>query len=158
MNKLTAPIFSVAIVVGLILAAGGCGSPLGLFADATIPATSQSSHIRSSSNRYDAGVLFANEASYLCLPLQKLGIDPAHEILSVKSSCECVRPSMVRFLQRRSQKGFALRLDFVEDTKGQKEETSPSSLAVEIKLQFASGTEQSVTIQFLHTTQMGKAS
>ena len=57
-RKLTAPIFSVAIVVGLILAAGGCGSPLhGLFADATIPAAS---HFGSSSNRYDAGVLFAN--------------------------------------------------------------------------------------------------
>jgi len=61
MNKLTAPIFSVAIVVGLILAAGGCGSPLhGLFSDATIPAASQLSHFGSSSNRYDAGVLFAN--------------------------------------------------------------------------------------------------
>ena len=158
MNKLTAPIFPVAIVVGLILNAGGCGSPLVLFADTTIPTASQVSHARSSSNRYDAGVLFANEASYLCIPLEKLGINPAQEILSVKSSCECVRPSVVRFLQRRSQEGVALRLDFVEDTQGHADETSPSSLAVEIKLQFASGTEQSVSIQFLHTTQMGTAS
>ena len=145
-------------MLSLILAAGGCGSPLGLFADATIPAASQFSHVGCSSNRYDAGVLFANEESYLCLPLEKLGIDPAQEIVSVTSSCECVRPSVVRYLQRRSQEGVALRLDFVEDTQRQEHETSPCSLAVEIKLQFASGTEQSVTIQFLHTTQMGTAS
>ena len=163
MNKLTSsqahkPIFSVVIVVGLILAASGCGSPLhGLFADATVPAVSQLSHVGSSSNRYDAGVLFANEASYVCLPLEKLGIDPSQVIVSIKSSCECVRPSVVRFLQRRSQEGVALRLDFVEDTQGQKDETSPSSLAVEIKFQFASGSEHSVTIQFLHTTQTGTA-
>ncbi len=163
MNKLTSSqahkrrCFSVAIVVGLILAAGGCGSPLGLFADATIPAASPLSHVGNPSNRYDAGVLFANEESYLCLPLEKLGIDPAQEILSVKSSCECVRPSVVRFLQRGSQEGVALRLDFVEDTRGHAGETNPSSLAVEIKFQFASGTEQSVTIQFLHTTQTGTA-
>ena len=145
-------------MVGLILAAEGCSSPVGFSADATIPAASPLSYVGSSSNRYDAGVLFANEESYLCLPLEKLGIDPAQEIVSVKSSCECVRPSVVRYLQRRSQEGVALRLDFVEDTQGHADETSPSSLAVEIKFQFASGTEHSVTIQFLHTTQMGTAS
>ena len=145
-------------MVGLILAAGGCGSPLGLFADATHDSAGSLTDSRKLSTAFDAGVVFVNEASYLCIPLQKLGIDPSQEILSVKSSCDCVRPSVVRFLQRRSQKGFALRLDFVEETKGQKDETSPSSLAVEIKFQFASGTEQSVTIQFLHTRKMGKAS
>ncbi len=156
MNKLQ-PIFSVAIVVGLILAASGCGSPLhGIFADATLPAASQLSHVGSSSNRYDAGVLFANEASYVCLPLEKFGIDPAQEIVSVKSSCECVRPSVVRYLQLQSQEGFALRLDFIGDSKGQ-DEMSPISLAVEIQFEFADGAKQSASIQFLHTTQKGKS-
>ena len=138
--------------------ANGCSGPVGLSADANHIPVSSLSDSRKASTVFDAGVLFANEASYLCIPLEKLRINPAQEILSVKSSCECVRPSVVRFLQRRSQEGVALRLDFVEDTKGQEDETSPSSLAGEIKFEFASGTEQSVTIQFLHTRKMGKAS
>ena len=91
------------------------------------------------------------------IPLEKLGIDIAKEIGSVKSSCQCVRPSVVRYRQRESVGGIALRLDFVEESKVQ-DETSPSLLALEITFQFASGTEQSVTIQFLHTVQMDKTS
>ena len=106
-------------MVGLILAAGGCGSPVGFSADATHDSASSLTESRKLATVFDAGVLFANEASYLYIPLQKLGIDPAQEIVSIKSSCECVRPSVVRFLQRRSQEEVALRLDFVEDTKGQ---------------------------------------
>lgn len=67
------------------------------------------------SSTFDAGILFANESSYVCIPLEKLGIDIAKEIFSVKSSCQCVRPSVVRYRQRESVGGIALQLDFVEE-------------------------------------------
>ena len=151
-HKLTWAMLFCCIVVGLIFAAEGCSSPVGFSADATHDSAGSLTDSRKLSTAFDAGDLFANEASYLCIPLQKLGIDPSQEIVSIKSSCECVRPSVIRFLQRRSQERVTFRLDFVEDTQGHADETSPSSLGVEIKLQFASRTEHSVTVQFLHTT------
>jgi len=140
-------------VVGLIVASGGCDSLAALSVDATVPIASQSGR---TAKNFDAGVLFANEASYLCIPLERLGIGSAQEILSIKSSCECVRPSAVRYVRQISQDGVALRLDFVKDSQAQ-DNMDPVSLAVTIKLQLASGIEQSVTIQFLHTTVRGRA-
>ncbi len=154
--RLSGPCFSVAIVVGLILGVGGCDSPIGLTANVTTPTASQLSQPRSSAYHFDAGVLFANEASYLCFPIEKFGIDSTQEILTIKSSCECVRPSVVRYQRQQSEEGVALRFDFVEDSQAQDKE-SPVSLAVTIKLQLVSGIEQSVTIQFLHTIIRGTA-
>ena len=148
--------FSVAVVVGLIFAANGCSGPVGLSADANHIPVSSLSDSRKASTVFDAGVLFANEASYLCIPLEKLGIDPSQEIVSLKSSCECVRPSVIRYFKRQSQEGVALRLDFGDDSNG-KDETSPTPLSVEIQFEFAVGAKQSVTIQLLHTTQIGKS-
>lgn len=146
------------ILVGLIFTGEGCSSPVDFSADATKNSEGSLTESRKLSTVFDAGVLFVHESSYVCLPLQKLGIDRSQAIVSIKSTCECVRPSIVRFLERRSQEGVALRLDFVEDIRGHAHEIDPRSLAVEIKLQFASGTDQTVTIQFLHTMQVGVAS
>ncbi len=126
-------------------------------ADNSHSTATQFSDSQKSSFAFDAGIVFANEASYVCIPLEKFRINPAQEIVLIKSSCECVRPSVVRYLLQQKEEGVALRLDFVDDTKGQVE-INPISLAVEIKFQFASGTEQSTTIQFLHTMKKGKAS
>lgn len=142
--------------VGLIVVSEGCNSPAALSVDASVSTASQFSQSRRTAKKFDAGVVFANEASYLCIPLEKLGIDSAQEILSIKSSCECVRPSAVRYVRQISQDGVALRLDFVKDSQTQ-DNSDPVSLAVSIKLQLASGIEHSVTIQFLHTTVRGKA-
>ncbi len=155
-HKLSATCCTVAIVVGLIFTAQGCNSPVGISADATYSTKSQFSGSRKSASVFDAGILFANEANYVCIPFEELSIDPAQEITSIKSSCECVRPSVVRYVQRQLQEGVALRLDFVDGSNGQ-DETSPKSLAVEIQFEFASGAKQLVTIQLLLTTQIGKS-
>ena len=125
-------------------------------ADVIHSSVGQISESRKTSPVFDAGVLFANEASYVCIPLEKLSIDPAQEIVALKSSCECVRPSVIRYFKRQSQEGVALRLDFGDDSNGQGE-TTPTPLSVEIQFEFAVGAKQSVTIQLLHTTQIGKS-
>ncbi len=140
----------------MVFTAQGCSSPVGISADATHSTKSQFPGSRTSTSVFDAGILFANETNYVCIPFGGLSIDPTQEITSIKSSCECVRPSVVRYVQRQSQEGVALRLDFVDDSKGP-DETSPQSLAVEIQFEFASGAKQFVTIQFLLTTQIGKS-
>ncbi len=146
-------------MVTLILFAVGCSSPVGLSEDISQSSWNPRIGSRPSSTFFDAGILFANETSYLCIPFEKLGIESGKEIVSIKSSCECVRPSVVHYLLRKSEEGIALRLDFVEveDWKSQVE-VNPNSLGVKIEFQFASGTEQSVTIQFLQTLQKGIAS
>ncbi len=100
------PRFSIAIVVCSVFTACGCSSAI------------QISDSGKSSIVFDAGILFENEASYVCIPLEKLSIDSAQEIVSIESSCECVRPSVVRYHDRPSQEGVALRLDFIKDSKG----------------------------------------
>ena len=140
-----------AVLLSLISIASGCGSPVGLSADAA-PA-SPDSRIESlkAPISFDAGVVFADEASYICIPLEKLGIDVGKEIASIKSSCECVRPSVVRYLRRKSEEGVAIRLDFVEESNAQ-DEINPVLLGVAITVTFVSGDEQLVSILFLHTS------
>ncbi len=139
----------IGILFPLVTFSLGCGSPVGLSADLSSSSTTVA---RKSPIIYDAGVVFANEASYVCIPLEKLGIDVGEDIVSIKSSCECVRPSVVRYLKRKSVDGVAMRFDFAEESKAQVE-PNPIALGVELTVQFANGGEQSVMIQFLHAPQ-----
>jgi len=135
----------------------GCGNPLEWSLDSPHADANPKEESRKSSSVLDVGVLFANESSYLCFPLEKLGIEVGKEIVSITSSCECVRPSVVRYLQRTGADGVAIRLDFIEDSKT-RDKVDPISLAVVITVKFASRAEQSVTMQFLHTTYGSKPS
>ncbi len=45
----------------------------------------------------DAGIVIANEANFLCVPLSRIGLVDADVVKSMTSSCECVRPSFITF-------------------------------------------------------------
>lgn len=60
----------------------------------------------------DAGVVFIREASYRCIPLAEFGIETADQVESVDSSCECVRPRLVSYLDDTQVSRDAVRLDF----------------------------------------------
>jgi len=101
----------------------------------------------------DAGIIFADEASYLCVPLRRLGIADSDEVLSVITSCECTDPSIVRFNESRNKVSRALYVKFAPESAIPTVEPTPLNLGVVITLEMSSGQITSATIQFLHTTQ-----
>jgi hypothetical protein len=42
----------------------------------------------------DAGIVFADRASYLCLPFEKVGLPTDASVVSIESSCDCMAPSI----------------------------------------------------------------
>ncbi len=63
----------------------------------------------------DAGITFADEASYLCIPLTRFGVGDSEDVLSVETSCDCTQASIVSFNESAQRKSKALRLDFVSE-------------------------------------------
>jgi len=101
----------------------------------------------------DAGIVFADESSYLCFPLNSLGIDQADSIEGMHCLCECIRPRLVRYLDHRREIVDAMRLDFVADgamtSKDDRQSYRPSLLSVELKVVQANSVTQ-VVVNFLH--------
>lgn len=101
----------------------------------------------------DAGILFADEASYVCVPLSRLGIADSDELLSVQSSCECVRPSLVYFDKFLGNTARAMRIDFRPGGTNADSKHTPSNLAIEVTIKLANGKDKSASIRFLQTAQ-----
>jgi len=100
----------------------------------------------------DAGIVFADEASYLCVPLSRLGIADADEVLSVDTSCDCSRPSIVHFDESPSKTARALRIDFIPEpvTARSKHATSNLSVVVTLRLREGRTTVAKIKIKFVH--------
>lgn len=140
------------VVVGLLAASlMGCGAITDASGNSVAEfATSDFSNSPDQS-MIDAGIVFADEASYLCVPLSRLGISDSDEVLSVQTSCECTRPSVVQFDESPSKTARALRIDFRPEPSTSDSKHAPSNLAVKVTLRFTGGRTTVVTIQFLHT-------
>lgn len=127
-----------------------CVLQTGCEADSRIPATEKmgiSSHIV-----FDSGVVFSNEASYQCFPLQQLGITENDQVTKVTSSCECVQPSIIEYIKAAGQTASALRIDFVEDPI--QDDADAVNLSVELKFVLADGGDRRATINFLQTSNL----
>ena len=101
------------------------------------------------SNQIDAGVIFSNRSSYLCLPLSRFGISSSKNIQEIASSCECVRPSLVRYSENSTTGADGLQFEFIpEDTPAG---TSPQTmhLAVDVRMTMVDGATRTVTVNFL---------
>lgn len=99
----------------------------------------------------DAGVVFADKANYLCIPLSRLGLTGDDVVLSATSSCECIRPSIVTFHATSNTIGRALRVEF--ENKSDPNSSVPANLSVEVTLELERGALEVVMIQFLLTTE-----
>ena len=136
------------------LAATGCtadwfSSPL---ADVQSRTTSTSSG-RADTREINAGIIFAGQASYLCLPLTELGLDGVHaasDVAALSTSCACVHASLVAYHRSSTQSEDALRLDFTPDEPTDREHR-PAHLAVEVTLQLSSGSQRTLRVNLLET-------
>ena len=87
----------------------------------------------SPSHRVDAGIVFADQASYLCFPLDRFNIASAKLVQNIESSCDCVVPSLVRYIGASGQMTDGLRIDFARESTGSSI-TSAALLGVELRL------------------------
>ncbi|MEZ6153535.1 MAG: hypothetical protein R3C09_25830 [Pirellulaceae bacterium] len=95
---------------------------------------------------------FTGQTNYYCLPLSKLrldGIDSAIDIAEIKSSCDCVRASVVGYRHSPRMKD-ALRIDFVPEDAASTE-MIPAKLAVEITITTFAGIVRTLTVNVLDT-------
>lgn len=96
----------------------------------------------------DAGVFFLSESSYYCVRLECLGIDERRKIVSIASSCNCIRPKIVNYAVGNGTRKTAIRLDIPSDEM----DTKPVALSVVITVRFADLGAKSFSVKFLQTT------
>ena len=106
----------------------------------------------------EAGVVLANRAGYLCLPLQQVGLLPDDQILSLSSSCECIAPRMVEYRNSSNAVGRAVLLEYVTETAGAHSDSAAdasdhtvANLGVIIEATLADGRRHEFTVSLLHT-------
>ena len=98
----------------------------------------------------DAGVIFGDRSSYLCIPLSRFGIASSGEIEALDSSCECVKPMLVHYSDTAATVADGLLLEFVAEDHASDSTPQPMHLAVDVKWTLFSGKSRTVTVNFLH--------
>jgi len=114
--------------------------------------TASDSQIQQLSDRceIDAGVVFCGRAASYCMPLSRIGLSSSGEIATLDSSCECVKPTLVRYSVTSTTVAEGLLLEFVAEEQSSDSTPQPVHLAVEVKLKLVGGKSRTVTVNFLH--------
>ena len=97
----------------------------------------------------EAGIVFTDKANYLCWPFERLELDDATLVTEVKTSCECVKGSVVSYRKSKDLLGSALLLEFAADASLIND--PPASLGVIVTLKLATGAARELTVNLLHT-------
>jgi len=98
----------------------------------------------------DVGVVVSDRTTSYCLPLSGIGIASSGEIDSLDSSCECVKPTLVRYSDTSATFADGLLLEFVAEDHASGSALGPMHLAVDVKLILVGGKCRTVTVNFLH--------
>lgn len=117
------------------LLSGGCINSFDV--SSSVPSNNLA-NVSIGARKFDAGVVFANESCHLCLPFERIGLDPTSRVLSIRTSCECVSVSQTAFvgIDRRSKKG--IRLDWSKESIDDFSSYRPVSLEVIVDLELES--------------------
>ena len=146
--------FRLAGLLMILFVAGGCQPVVSRSVLTSLSDASHAAGTDAEACSIDAGIILAGQSSYLCWPLTQLGIDEvtaASDIVSLETSCACVRASLVAYYDSPSRVLHALRLDFTPESTTTGEEVRPAHLAVEVTLKLASGALHTLTVKVLET-------
>jgi hypothetical protein len=134
----------------VVFAVAGCGRP--------VAGTSSEAGgvVQQVPSAVDAGVVFIDRESYLCLPLERVGLSPDAHVTSIKASCDCVEPSLVKYVAPGGEveKGLMLRftVEPAGDSSSDRGTQAAMSLGVLIDFQLNDGATHRFTVNLLHTT------
>jgi hypothetical protein len=123
--------------------------------DGAFSSPSHDSNSESSVSIVDAGVVFTDRSSYLCFPLERFGLERADEVLSVASTCDCIRPQLVEYLTAEKSSDRAVLLEFKHNESSKKSGYSdrlPAKLGVTIELKLSDGRLRSLALRLLLTS------
>ena len=77
---------------------------------------------------FDAGVVLTDRAGYLCVPLERFGLERPDEVLSVTSTCDCICPKFVEYASTENSNAWAVLLEF------KRQEPSRFTLVLRVEL------------------------
>lgn len=97
---------------------------------------------------FEADIIFADEPSYRCIPLDKLRVSGT--VVSLYSTCECIRPSIVDYQATSRETKKALYLDLQPPESDSNLDESSNNLSVIVTLIIDDGTTQTVVIDVVH--------
>ena len=98
----------------------------------------------------DAGIIFSDQSNYLCIPLNRIGISSPSQIESIRTSCECVTASLVKYRENATKTVDAVRIDFVQETKNSPSFQAPAiNLEVDVRILLSNGLTKSLPIRFV---------
>lgn len=144
----TTPVWFFVVIGLLVTSLVGCG-PITEASGNSVAEIEASDFNSSVQCVIDAGIVFANEESYLCVPLSRVGIMDSDEVVSVQTSCDCTQASIVQFYKSSAETTRALRIDFTRDSATASTKRAPSNLSVEVTLLPHDGRVVTAKIQFM---------
>jgi len=136
------------LLIGVAVVALGCDSG-SLAATGISPVMA----LQEKPTAIDVGVILPDRAGYLCLPIERLGIEADETLISVESSCECIEPRLVKYLGSDGSQNPAILLDYVDESVdiAGTHDPQPMNLRVIITVELASGKTHDFTVNLLHT-------
>jgi len=136
---------TILIGIGSLMLSSGCGVSNGITSVAK-------TEVAPAPMEIDAGVIFSDRASYLCLPLSRFGRSSSDDIETIVSSCECVKPSLVRYSDSSTTTVDGVLFEFIPDEAFPDTAAEPMRLGVVTTFTLVGGDIETVTVNFLHTT------
>ena len=97
----------------------------------------------------DVGVVFNDRTSYICIPVSWLDQEDRADIVDVTSSCDCIRPTLVRYKANGGETATGVQCEFIPDDRADAAIGQSIALAIAITCHYSDGTNQAITISFL---------
>jgi len=97
----------------------------------------------------DAGVIFSDRSNYLCIPLDRFGLASADNIETIVSSCECVKPGLVRYSDSSTTAAVGVLFEFVSEEASSDSTPQLMQLGVVVTLTMKSGDIHTVIVNSL---------
>ena len=103
----------------------------------------------------DLGIVFSSKSNYACIPLERFGLERPDDVLSVTSTCDCIRPQLVEYVSTEKSNAWAVLLEYKREESSKNSSDSdrgPAKLGVVIELKLSGGQSHSLTLRLLLTS------
>ena len=96
------------------------------------------------------GLVFRDRPTYLCLPLNQLGIDDAAGVTDVRTSCDCITARVIELPSAINGHRFGICLEFQPTVQGKNSiGEEPLSLAVDVRCYLHDGSTVAFVAKFV---------
>lgn len=148
MKQLDAHFAMVLLAFASVVIPGGCRE------SKAKPLPSES-RVSDTVSEIDVGVVFCDRASCLCLPLSRFGVSDRLDVKTISSSCDCVRPSLVRYRSSSTESADGVWLDFIPECADSVVAPEPKRLGIELTVTMVDDRTRTITVNFLQSAGVG---